>query len=51
MKVLLLALVVVGALFVIASGVWVAIALARVISTRHGRAGRSTSYHDLPDCD
>lgn len=38
MKVLLLMVVVIGALFVIASGVWVAIALARVISTR-----RSTS--------
>ncbi len=32
MKVLLLALVVLGALFVIASGVWVALALAAVIS-------------------
>ena len=32
MKVLLLSLVVIGALFVIASGVWVAVALARVIS-------------------
>ena len=34
MKFLLLALVVAGALFVIASGVWVAVALAGVISTR-----------------
>ena len=34
MKVLLLALVVAGALFVIASGVWVAIALARVVGSR-----------------
>jgi len=51
MKVLLLALVVIGALFVIASGVWVAIALARVISTHHGRAGRSTAHQDLSDCD
>ncbi len=34
MKVLLLALVVIGALYVIASGVWVAVALARVISAR-----------------
>lgn len=33
MKVLMLALVIVGALFVIASGVWVAVALAGVIST------------------
>ncbi|MBL7188434.1 MAG: hypothetical protein ISS70_19075 [Phycisphaerae bacterium] len=48
---LLLALVVIGALFVVASGVWVAIALARVISIRHGRAGRSTVHQDLPDCD
>ena len=31
MKVLLLAIVVIGALFVIASGVWVAIALAKVV--------------------
>ncbi len=49
MKVLLLALVVIGALFVIASGVWVAVALARVISTRHGRAGRSTADQGLTD--
>ena len=34
MKVLLLALVVAGALFVIAAGIWVAFALAGVISTR-----------------
>ena len=34
MKVLLLSLVVIGALFVIASGVWVAVALAGVISAR-----------------
>ena len=34
MKVLLLTLVVIGALFVIASGAWVALALARVISAR-----------------
>ncbi len=34
MKVLLLAIVVVGALFVIASGIWVAIALAGVVSAR-----------------
>ncbi len=34
MKVLLLALVVAGALFVIASGVWVAVALARVVGGR-----------------
>ncbi|MHC4356084.1 MAG: hypothetical protein ACYS0H_25560 [Planctomycetota bacterium] len=34
MKVLLLALVVAGALFVIASGVWVAFALAGVVSKR-----------------
>ncbi len=34
MKVFLLALVVIGALFVIASGVWVAVALARVIMRR-----------------
>jgi hypothetical protein len=33
MKVLLLALVVAGTLFVIASGVWVAFALAAVISS------------------
>ena len=32
MKVLLLSLVVIGAMFVIASGVWVAVALAGVIS-------------------
>ena len=31
MKVLLLALVVIGALFVIAGGLWVAVALARVV--------------------
>jgi len=34
MKVLLLALVVIGALFVVASGVWVALALAGVVSAR-----------------
>ena len=34
MNVLLLALIVIGALFVIASGVWVAVALAGVISSR-----------------
>ena len=34
MKVILLALVVAGALFVIASGVWVAFALAAVVSSR-----------------
>ncbi len=51
MKVLLLALVVIGALFVIASGVWVAVALAKVVSTRQGRAGRSTAHLDLPDCE
>ncbi|UCE47866.1 MAG: hypothetical protein JSW47_19985 [Phycisphaerales bacterium] len=34
MKVFLLALVVAGALFVIASGIWVAFALAGVISSR-----------------
>jgi len=31
MKVLLLVIVVIGALFVIASGIWVAIALAKVV--------------------
>jgi len=51
MKVLLLALVVVGALFVIASGVWVAIALARVISRPHGHAGRSSADQDPTDCE
>jgi len=51
MKVFLLALVVIGALFVIASGVWVAIALARVISARHGRSSRSTAHQDLSNCD
>lgn len=34
MNVLMLALVVAGALFVIASGVWVAVALAGVVSLR-----------------
>ena len=34
MKVLLLTLVVIGPLFVVASGVWVAVALAGVISAR-----------------
>ena len=34
MKMLLLALVAIGALFVIASGVWVAVALAKVIMRR-----------------
>jgi hypothetical protein len=34
MKMILLALVAIGALFVIASGVWVAIALVKAISTR-----------------
>jgi hypothetical protein len=45
MKVLLLVLVVIGALFVIASGIWVAIALANVISARQGvsRPEHSTS--------
>jgi len=38
MKVLLIALVVAGALFVIAAGIWVAVALAGVVSAR-----RSTS--------
>jgi len=51
MKMLLLALVVIGALFVIASGVWVAVALARVVSTPHGRAGRSTADQDPTDCE
>jgi len=51
MKVLLLALVVIGALFVVTSGVWVAIALARVISTRHGCAGRNTADQGPPDCE
>ena len=37
MEMLLLALVVIGALFVIASGIWVAIALARVISVRQAQ--------------
>ena len=45
MNVLLLALVVISALFVVASGVWVAIALARVISARHDQATHSTSQH------
>lgn len=34
MKVLLLALIVLGALFVIASGVWVAVAMAGAIFSR-----------------
>ena len=51
MKVLLLALVVISALFVVASGVWVAIALARVISTRHDRAAHSTARHDPSNRD
>ena len=34
MKVLLLALVIAGALFVVAAGIWVAVALARVVSAR-----------------
>jgi hypothetical protein len=34
MEVLILVLVVIGALFAIASGVWVAIALVKAISTR-----------------
>lgn len=37
MKMLLLALVVIGALFVITSGVWVAFALAKVISVRQAQ--------------
>lgn len=36
MKVLLIALVVAGALFVIAAGIWVAVALAGVVSARRG---------------
>lgn len=51
MKVLLLALVVISALFVVASGVWVAVALARVISTHHGRTAQSTAHHDPSDRD
>ena len=34
MKVLLLALVVISALFVVASGVWVAVALAKVVMSK-----------------
>lgn len=43
MKVLLLILVVIGALFVIASGVWVAIALANVISARRAMPESTSS--------
>jgi len=35
MELLILVLVIIGALFVIASGIWVAIVLARVVSKRH----------------
>jgi hypothetical protein len=51
MNVLLLALVVISALFVVASGVWVAIALARVIATRHERAAHGTANHELSGRD
>jgi hypothetical protein len=43
MKILLLVLVVIGALFVIAGGIWVAIALANVISARRA-VPESTSH-------
>ena len=46
MKVLLPALVVAGALFVIASGIWVAIALAGVVSARRTA---SEPVSDAPD--
>ena len=47
MKMLLLALVVIGALFVIASGIWVAFALARVISVR--QAQDKPVHRSMPD--
>jgi len=37
MDVFILVIVVIGALFVIASGIWVAIALVNAISARQGR--------------
>jgi len=42
MKVIVLVLVVIAALFAIASGVWVAIALVRAISTRPAKPGKQT---------
>lgn len=51
MKALLLAIVVIAALVVIAGGVWVAIALAGVVSARHDRAGLGTAHQDPPDCE
>ena len=47
MEMLLLALVVIGALFVIASGIWVAFALARVISVR--QAQDKPAHRSMPD--
>jgi energy-converting hydrogenase Eha subunit A len=48
MELLILVLVIIGALFVIASGVWVAIVLARVVSARrdHPEFKSQTSAHD-----
>ena len=43
MKVLLIALVVAGALFVVAAGIWVAVALAGVVSAR--RAAPEPTEH------
>ena len=47
MEVLILVLVVIGALFAIASGVWVAIALIRAISTSDKQKQQSSSGYNL----
>ncbi len=49
MEMLLLALVVIGALFVIAGGIWVAIALAKVISVR--QAQDRLAHRSMPDSE
>jgi len=47
MKILVIVLVIVGALFAIASGIWVAIALVNVISER--RAAPESESHVVQD--
>ena len=47
MEVLILVLVIIGALFAIASGVWVAIALINAISTSAKQKQQSPSGHNL----
>jgi hypothetical protein len=49
MEILLLALVIIGALFVIASGIWVAFALAKVISVRQAQG--MPAHQSMPDSE